>query len=854
MKVPIDYIEGNIIVTSKKEMWAAYEMVGFSYDNKSKSKQIADFRRITSFLSSLKNKVKIFILPRVYSFNDHFNQLKKNLSGPFAALAEVHANDTRDYLIDLLGKEGSEHSQYIFIKLGNKNDLLEATKDSVKKIKSLPQEIKEFFLDRKREIEEVAGFSGLEIYEHEMTKVQGNEREVFNQYKANTVNTGRSLRRLDEHEISWISQRPFWLGIGEPPTQSIFTKNQKKVVADRVVEDQLYFGSNKKKADISLTKKGKVIRPRKAEFIKLSNGLVEKQENRTLKLTQMVNGESISSYCSYLTVSDIPDGYWVPGHEWLYYVQDIEFPVSVAIEIDPIDNEKSKTKVNNKELEIEEQGKMTSEAGKDFKSGLQDAFEGVKELERSLSDYHFPLLDVSITFELHAESEEKLKNYRTWLKSIYDRLDFKLVCPAGEQLSLMQHFFPGSERKVPKDYTFLMTPPELAAGMLGAQKRLGDNQGFFIGFTGNRNKPVFMDPSLAPQLDKSASGSFTGTLGGGKSYLANLIGGYLTPLYGGKSLIIDPKGDRTKWKKYFKEFEGQLEYVTLEDREEDYGKLDPFGFLPVEKAVEVAQNIVTYLASVRVEDDEYTALVEATEQMKHLENPSMYKLIEVLESTDDDDLKDLSKKLAKRCRAFAKAPYGKLLFYDGPLSTIKLEKQITILQVNNLKLPEQGKMRTDFDIKETLSVALMYPITAFAIAFSESEEFTVTILDEAWAFMTTQAGAELVTRLIRTGRSMFAAVYVISQNVKDLMAAKQNLGVKFIFRSNDIEEIHDILAFLDLEKTEENIEMIKNIETGAPLMQDMEGNIGIVKVDAVFEHVHQALMTTPTKKKDGDAA
>nr|WEZ26723.1 hypothetical protein P5635_00370 [Bacillus subtilis] len=48
--------------------------------------------------------------------------------------------------------------------------------------------------------------------------------------------------------------------------------------------------------------------------------------------------------------------------------------------------------------------------------------------------------------------------------------------------------------------------------------------------------------------------------------------------------------------------------------------------------------------------------------------------------------------------------------------------------------------------------------------------------------------------------------------------------------------------------------MIKNIETGAPLMQDMEGNIGIVKVDAVFEHVHQALMTTPTKKKDGDAA
>lgn len=844
MKFPVSYFEGNLLFTQEKECWAAYEISGFQYDHKSKNKKVQDFKRLISFFTSLKQECRLYILPRVYSFHEHFDALTKKIEGPFAKYARAHAEDTRDYLINLFGKDGANHSQYLFIKLNSNKNFDELAK-------SAKETIVAFFKEAKRDVEKVAGFSGLEIFEHEYETYSGEEKQLYNKYKVNSFSNGRSLRRLDEAELDWFCKRQFWSGIGLPPKNSLFKKEKKTVLNDSIISEGVHFPSGKTKADIGLKNGKKTIRPRRAEFMNLSEGLVHLKDNRTIKLTQVVEGEAISSYCSFLTISDIPDGYWIPGNEWLYQIQEIDFPVSAVIRISPLDPQVSKRKVNNKQLEIEEQGKLTNEAGKDYHSELYQAFDQAKSLEEVLTNFQFPLLDTSVTFEVHADNEEDLKNYRMWLTDIYERMDFKLVCPAGSQFQLMQEFIPGSKSYVEKDYVHRLTPPELAASMIGAHKKLGDNEGYFIGFTGNLNKPVFFNPALGPLVNKSASGSFTGTLGGGKSYTANLIGGYLVPLYGGKSLIVDPKGDRHKWKKYLKEFEGELEYVTLRDHEEDYGKLDPFGFLEVEEAIRIAQGIITYLADIKIGQEAYDTLIDASEELKLVQNPSMYKLISIFETMQNDEN---ATKLARKCRSFMRSPFGRLIFHDGELSTIKTDKRITILQVDNLKLPKKEKKKEDYDVVEMISVAIMNPIAAFALKFSLSEEFTLTILDEAWAVMTTQQGAELVDRLIRTGRSLYAAVYVISQNVRDLMESKNNLGVKFIFRSEDQSEIEDILDFLNLEKTEENYEMIRNIQNGEPLMQDLDGNVGLVRIEAVFEHVDLALETTPKTKKEGGAA
>ena len=64
-------------------------------------------------------------------------------------------------------------------------------------------------------------------------------------------------------------------------------------------------------------------------------------------------------------------------------------------------------------------------------------------------------------------------------------------------------------------------------------------------------------------------------------------------------------------------------------------------------------------------------------------------------------------------------------------------------------------------------------------------------LDEAWTFLQVAQGKALSNKLIRAGRSMNAAVYFVTQNSGDVddEKMKNNIGLKFAFRSTDIKEI-----------------------------------------------------------------
>lgn len=68
-------------------------------------------------------------------------------------------------------------------------------------------------------------------------------------------------------------------------------------------------------------------------------------------------------------------------------------------------------------------------------------------------------------------------------------------------------------------------------------------------------------------------------------------------------------------------------------------------------------------------------------------------------------------------------------------------------------------------------------------------------LDEAWTFLQVAQGKALSNKLIRAGRSMNAAVYFVTQNSGDVddEKMKNNIGLKFAFRSTDIKEIKNDL-------------------------------------------------------------
>jgi hypothetical protein len=849
IQFPIEYMEANIIVTPEKEFWAGYEVNGFQYAHKTKAKKKADFLRLLNVFSRMKQPFRLMILPRVYSFHKHFKNLEDRAIGPFQEYARQHARDTRDWLVNNIVHEEPEYKAYFLVKIGTKKDiqnLFDKVVDTVHDFRNdvRAKGLKNYIQRVINNVERTAGVSGFTLTEEEINKVLNIEKMFFHNHYSGTFNTGESLIRLHEEDIEWMTRRNFWKGIGEPPKSYIFQSDRKKY--ENLDSELIKISTGRKKADITGVGNKKVIRPRKAEFIRMAEGLVNLDENhRYIKITQNVNDETRISYSSYLTVSELPEVFYTPGTEWLNIVYDIPFPIGISVYVNPIDVDKAKKKVANKGLDLEDQESQTEQGKKRLPLDLLHAGEEHQELEKYLADTKYPLLETSITFEVFANNEEEMLKNRELLIGALKDLDIEAVCPAGNQWMLFQEFIPGASFHNDKDYVHPITPHVLAASMFGATNKLGDGKGYFIGFqAGGLGLPVFYDPSEAPRRNRSASATFTGDLGGGKSYTANLIGGYLMPLYGGRTLILDPKGDRVKWKDYLLEFESSFEYVTLDDREEDKGKLDPYGFLEPKEASRVANDIITFLADIKTSENRYIALSEAINVVENSSKKSMYQIIRVLEQAGENGDPDAAQ-LAKHLRAFQRSQFGELLFYDGELNKLELNKSLTILTINNLSLPDYNTPKNEYQVSEVLSVALMIPICSYAIKFSMRPEFTTVLLDEAWAVLGSRQGRSVVNRLIRTGRSLNAAVFIISQNVRDLEEVKKNIGTKFIFKVEDHEEIDNILEYLELEKTEENRDLVRSIDTGRPLMRDLDGRVGLVDINVVYEHVDLAFTTTP---------
>ena len=90
-------------------------------------------------------------------------------------------------------------------------------------------------------------------------------------------------------------------------------------------------------------------------------------------------------------------------------------------------------------------------------------------------------------------------------------------------------------------------------------------------------------------------------------------------------------------------------------------------------------------------------------------------------------------------------------------------------------------------------------------------------LDEAWTFLQVAQGKALSNKLIRAGRSMNAAVYFVTQNSGDVddEKMKNNIGLKFAFRSTDIKEIKNTLEFFGVDKEDEgNQKRLRDLEKG----------------------------------------
>ena len=116
-----------------------------------------------------------------------------------------------------------------------------------------------------------------------------------------------------------------------------------------------------------------------------------------------------------------------------------------------------------------------------------------------------------------------------------------------------------------------------------------------------------------------------------------------------------------------------------------------------------------------------------------------------------------------------------------------------------------------------------------------------------------QQGRTLADKLVRAGRSMNAGVYFITQNSVDVgdETIKNNIGMKFAFRSTDIEEIKKTLEFFNIDsEDEDNQNALRNLEIGQCLMADIYGRVGVVQIHPVFEELLEAFDPKPPRPEE----
>ena len=545
------------------------------------------------------------------------------------------------------------------------------------------------------------------------------------------------------------------------------------------------------------------------DLIRPTRCMIEENQ-RYLKIER----EDQTTYVAYFTINNIVGELDFPSSEIFYYQQQqFTFPVSTSMNVEIVTNKKALTTVRNKKKELKDLDNHAWEAGNETGNNVIEALDSVNELETNLDQSKRPF---------------------------------------GDMLGLHGEFIPASKRYI-NDYIQYVTSDFLAGLGFGATQQLGETDGIYIGYNLDTGKNVYLKPSLAAQgvkgsVTNALAAAFLGSLGGGKSFCNNLII-YYAVLFGGKAVIVDPKSERGNWQETLPDIAHEIKIVNLTSENKNKGLLDPYVIMKRTKDAEsLAIDILTFLTGISSRDGEkFPVLRRAIRSVTQSKKRGLLRVIDELRK--DGSL--VAENIADHIESMTDYDFAHLLFSDGDVEqSISLDRQLNIIQVADLVLPDKDTKFEEYTTMELLSVAMLIVISTFALDFIHSDRsiFKMVDLDEAWTFLQVAQGKALSNKLIRAGRSMNAAVYFVTQNSGDVddEKMKNNIGLKFAFRSTDIKEIKNTLEFFGVDKEDEgNQKRLRDLENGQCLFQDLYGRVGVIQIHPVFADLFHAFDTRP---------
>lgn len=811
---PIKYIDNNLVWNKDNEVFAYYELIPYNYSFLSAEQKFIvhdSFRQLIA--QSREGKIHALQIATESSNRSMQEQSKKLVTGKLKEVAYQKIDEQTEALVSMIGDNQVDYRFFLGFKLMVTEEQL-----NLKNIKkSAWLTFKEFL----HEVNHTLMNDFVSMPNDEINRYMKMEKLLENK-----ISRRFKVRRLEIHDFGYLMEHLYG----------------RDGVAYEDYEYQLPKKNYKKE---TLIKYYDLIRPTRC---------VIEESQRYLRLEH----EDKESYVSYFTVNAIVGELDFPSSEIFYFQQQqFTFPVDTSMNVEIVENRKALTTVRNKKKELKDLDNHAYQAGSETSSNVVDALDSVDELETDLDQSKESMYKLSYVIRVSAPDLDELKRRCDEVKDFYDDLNVKLVRPAGDMLGLHSEFLPASKRYI-NDYVQYVKSDFLAGLGFGATQQLGETTGIYMGYSVDTGRNVYLQPSLASQgvkgtVTNALASAFVGSLGGGKSFCNNLLV-YYAVLFGGQALLLDPKSERGNWKETLPEIAHEINIVNLTSDKDNAGLLDPFVIMKnVKDAESLAIDILTFLTGISSRDGEkFPVLRKAVRSVTQSENRGLLHVIEELRKEDTA----ISRNIADHIDSFTDYDFAHLLFSDGTVeNAISLDNQLNIIQVADLVLPDKDTTFEEYTTIELLSVSMLIVISTFALDFIHSDRsiFKIVDLDEAWAFLNVAQGENLSNKLVRAGRAMQAGVYFVTQSSGDVSkeSLKNNIGLKFAFRSTDINEIKQTLEFFGIDKDDENNQKrLRDLENGQCLLQDLYGRVGVVQIHPVFEELLHAFDTRPPVQRN----
>ena len=813
---PIKYIDNNLVWNKDNEVFAYYELIPYNYSFLSPEQKYLvhdSFRQLIA--QSREGKIHALQIATESSIRSIQEQSKKLVTGKLKEVAYQKIDDQTEALVSMIGDNQVDYRFFLGFKLM-------VTEDEVN-LKNIKKSVFLTFREFLNEVRHTLMNDFVSMSNDEINRYAKMEKLLENK-----ISRRFKIRRLEAKDFAYLMEHLYGRdGIA--------------------YEDYEYPLPKRKLKRETLIKYYDLIRPTRC---------VVEESQRYLRLEH----EDSESYVSYFTVNAIVGELDFPSSEIFYFQQQqFTFPVDTSINVEIVGNKKALTTVRNKKKELKDLDNHAYQAGNETSSNVAEALDSVDELETDLDQSKESMYKLSYVIRVSAPDLDELKRRCDEVKDFYDDLNVKLVRPAGDMMGLHGEFLPANKRYI-NDYIQYVKSDFLAGLGFGATQMLGENTGIYIGYSVDTGRNVYLQPSLASQgvkgtVTNALASAFVGSLGGGKSFCNNLLV-YYSVLFGGQAVILDPKSERGNWKETLPEIAEEINIVNITSDSSNQGLLDPYVIMKdVKDAESLAIDILTFLTGISSRDGEkFPVLRKAVRTVSQNQNHGLLQVIEELRKEDTA----VSRNIADHIESFTDYDFAQLLFSDGSVdNAISLDNQLNIIQVADLVLPDKDTTFEEYTTIELLSVSILIVISTFALDFIHSDRsiFKIVDLDEAWAFLNVAQGETLSNKLVRAGRAMNAGVYFVTQSSGDVSkeSLKNNIGLKFAFRSTDTNEIKQTLEFFGLDSEDENNQKrLRDLENGQCLMQDLYGRVGVVQIHPVFVELLHAFDTRPPIKSEVD--